>query len=99
MIRTVHVRKEPFTLYIGRKWQEFPESKWHNPFHGLTIGRFAAILAYENYVRNGPLWNDLHELDGHTLGCWCHPKYCHGNVLRRLRQEQKNAIRGEAVPD
>jgi len=28
--------------------------------------------------------------DGQTLGCWCHPKACHGDVLKRLREEQLN---------
>jgi hypothetical protein len=29
----VHVRKKPFDVYIGRAYAEFPQSKWHNPFH------------------------------------------------------------------
>lgn len=100
VIRIVHVRKELFTVYIGRKWQEFPESKWNNPFHiGVDGNRFEVIEMYETYVRESSLWNDLCELDGQILGCWCHPKLCHGNVLKRLREEQLHAIRREAVPD
>ena len=39
------------------------------------------------YVRMSSLMGALHELDGQTLGCWCHPKACHGDVLKRLREE------------
>ncbi len=35
----------------------------------------------------------LYELDGQTLGCWCHPKACHGDVLKRLREEQLGTTR------
>ena len=85
-IRVVHVRRQPFTLYIGRKCREFRDSKWRDPFSG--IDRFKNIRDYEQYVRMSSLMDCLHELDGQTLGCWCHPKACHGDVLKRLREEQ-----------
>ena len=30
------------------------------------------------------LLNDLHELKGKTLGCFCKPKICHGDILVEL---------------
>lgn len=30
------------------------------------------------------LLNDLHELKGKTLGCFCSPLACHGDVLVEL---------------
>jgi len=30
----------------------------------------------------------LHELEGKTLGCWCPPRACHGDVLARLAAQQ-----------
>lgn len=33
------------------------------------------------------MFQDLHELRGKTLGCWCHPEPCHGDVLCRLVRE------------
>ncbi len=97
MIRVVHVRKAPFTLYIGRAIAEFPESKWHNPYFAGRFGRFMSLRMYEDHVRE-KLWDSLWELDDQILGCWCCPKECHGHVLRRLRQEQLDALRGETVP-
>ena len=96
MIHVVHVRKHPFTLYIGRRFAEFKASKWENPFS--TLHRFDSIRRYEVYARR-ELWNDLHELDNQTLGCWCKPKACHGDVLKRLREEQiDHALHGATVP-
>lgn len=94
MIHVVHVRKHPYTLYIGRKFAEFPASDWQNPFHRLS--RFNSIHDFEVYARR-ELWHRLHELDNQTLGCWCKPKACHGDVLKRLRQEQLDALRGATV--
>ncbi len=96
-MRVVHVR-DPFTLYIGRKFAHFEASKWGNPFHQRRYG-FKCLAMYEKYVREGPLWNDLHELDNQTLGCWCHPKGCHGDILKRLREEQLNAIHRTTISD
>lgn len=95
MIHVVHVRKAPFTLYIGRAFAEFPESAWHNPYHGSRHGRFMCLRMFEDYARE-KLWNDLYKLDNQTLGCWCKPKACHGDVLKRLREEQlAYALRAE----
>jgi Domain of unknown function (DUF4326) len=30
------------------------------------------------------LINDIHELRGKDLACWCAPEACHGDLLRRL---------------
>ena len=30
------------------------------------------------------LWDDLHELEGKALGCWCDPGLCHGQILKEL---------------
>ena len=44
-----------------------------------------AITKYEEYLLNNQeLVNALSELKGKTLGCWCKPKACHGDVLLKL---------------
>jgi hypothetical protein len=41
-----------------------------------------AIDKYEEYLlQNNELMNSLHEIKGKTLGCWCKPKRCHGEIL------------------
>ena len=89
--RVVHFKKEPCDVYIGRP------SKWGNPFTHIDDRRTAAkyivsnrdeaVAKYEEYILKGEgqhLLADLHELRGKTLGCWCHPKSCHGDVLLKL---------------
>lgn len=98
VIAVVHVRHAPYDVYIGRAVQRqgFPSSKWGNPFKVSNLYTLEQVLAmYETYVRSGPLWDALTELDGKTLGCWCKsPKTpdapCHGDVLARLVAERLN---------
>lgn len=80
--RVVHCKKEQYNVYIGRP------SKWGNPF---TIGkdgtREEVIEKFEQYIRSSDLINDIEELRGKTLGCWCSPKPCHGDVLIKILEE------------
>ncbi len=92
----VHCKKEPFDVYIGRP------SKWGNPFthlHSNTLARFKvasrleAVTAYKAWITEGDgqyLLKDLHELKGKTLGCWCKPLACHGDILIELIKQYCN---------
>ena len=77
--KVVHCRKK-HDVYIGRP------SKWGNPFFiGKDGSRQEVIDKYEKYILSRPdLLADLHELRGKTLGCWCKPKLCHGDILAKL---------------
>lgn len=85
--RVVHCKREPYDVYIGRP------SKWGNPF-AVKAGTLAAfrvatvdeaLARYEAWLRDQPaLMASLVELRGKTLGCWCKPGLCHGDVLARL---------------
>lgn len=78
--RLVHCKKEPYDVYIGRP------SEWGNPFEiGPDGDREAVIEKYKSWIINQPhLLDKLRTLEGKTLGCWCHPKPCHGDVLIEL---------------
>ncbi len=83
-------------VYIGRRctrggWQ-LDESVWHNPYvlpaRATAAQRDAVLAQYAAYVRGRPmLVARLAELGGKTLGCWCHPKPCHGDTLVALWKE------------
>jgi hypothetical protein len=46
--------------------------------------RREAIQKFEDYLlSNEELMESLSELKGKTLGCWCKPKSCHGDILLR----------------
>lgn len=77
MTTVVHCKRDRFDIYIGRP------SKWGNPFKSGRDGtREEVIEKYAEYLsQNEYLLSCLHELKGKTLGCWCAPKACHGDVL------------------
>ncbi len=88
-MKVVHCKKEKFDVYIGRP------SKWGNPFNiGVDGTRTDVITKYEEWLlgaRKAPndqirptLKEAKNELTGKTLGCWCHPKPCHGSILIRF---------------
>lgn len=73
-------RGEKYDIYIGRG------SKWGNPY---AIGfdgddRDEAIRKFEYDFQRGFLKftkEDVLQLKGKTLGCYCKPAACHGDVL------------------
>lgn len=80
-------------MYIGRSMVQYVEgavgSKWANPFKVDKCGRQGAIEQYEEYVRSTPhLYDNIEELEGKILGCWCHPDPCHGDVLVKILEEK-----------
>jgi hypothetical protein len=84
----VHWKKEPYDVYIGRP------SPWGNPFSHRpgTLAEFRvatrdeAIDAFERWFLSQPelLAKAKNELRGRVLGCWCHPRRCHGDVIARI---------------
>ena len=86
----VHCKCAPHDLYIGRP------SKWGKPFVVGRDGTRAQVIArYEAWLATQPaLLAELPALAGKTLGCWCAPGACHGEVLARLAAER--ATRGSA---
>ncbi len=82
----------PTNLYIGRNMNFYVKgafaSKWQNPFPVKKYGLEKCLELYEEYVRTSGLINDLDELKDKTLGCWCKPDKCHGDILCKLVQEK-----------
>lgn len=90
----VHCRKEAYDIYIGRP------SKWQNPYTHIkdrkTLAQFIvkdrkeALEKYRQYLDESGLINDIEELRGKILGCWCCDTKsdglkknikCHGEIL------------------
>lgn len=84
-------------LFIDQEVFFYPHSKWGNPF---KVGEYTvssrqtwdcsyaateALSKYRDHVLNSSLKNDLHELAGKTLGCFClQDGPCHAKVLVEL---------------
>lgn len=79
--KVVHWQQEPYDVYIGRP------GPWGNPFR-LDGDRKEAIRQYREWIMYHDdaqsLRDEIHTLRGKTLGCWCKPKACHGDVLAEL---------------
>ena len=79
----------PNHVYIGRNMSVYVPganaSKWQNPFSVKKYGRDECLRLYEEYIKsNKELMDQINELKGKTLGCWCHPESCHGDILLNL---------------
>ena len=80
-------------VYIGRggvvfaNGARYPKmhSKWHNPYKiGQDGTRDEVIDKYRQYIKRTELISQIGELENKTLGCWCYPEKCHGDVLIEL---------------
>lgn len=78
--KVIHCRAGPYDVYIGRP------GPWGNPFpigeHGT---RAEVIEKYEAWFLSQPelIKKAKEELRGKTLGCWCKPSACHGDVIAK----------------
>lgn len=92
--RIVNMKDEPYDIYIGRG------SKWGCPYtvikdrptlaKEIVETKEEALEKYKAYVLANPeLMNSLDELEGKTLGCFCKPEKCHGDVLLELLVQKK----------
>jgi predicted NAD-dependent protein-ADP-ribosyltransferase YbiA (DUF1768 family) len=96
MINLINIKTlktgEGFDVYIGRynKAGEFPESIWKNPYIiGVHGDREFCIEKYKLYLNTRPdLLRRLGDLKNKTLGCWCVPEKCHGEILIKLSESK-----------
>ncbi len=78
--RVVNVKKEPYDVYIGRP------SNLQNPYHiGADGTREDVIEKHREYVfariaREPKFLDDILALKDKTIGCFCEPLACHGDL-------------------
>ena len=83
MPRILNKRRDaipPNSVYVGRP------SKWGNPFKiGRDGTREEVIAEYAYWIeRQSQLMDDLGELRGKDLVCWCAPLPCHADILLEM---------------
>ncbi|TLX17296.1 DUF4326 domain-containing protein [Rhizobium sp. MHM7A] len=82
----------PNSVLIGRP------SKWGNPFViGADGTRDEVIEKYRQWLLKSTLMDDLHELRGRDLICWCAPLRCHGDILLDLANGGTRYLAAEVV--
>lgn len=92
MTRVVNLYKEPYDVYIGRTGKG-QDGYFGNPIPvGQIVGslsderRTEVLRLYREYfekrlVEDPEFKRRIGELKGKTLGCFCKPKLCHGDVI------------------
>ena len=88
MTTVVNLKSAPFDVYIGRAnpRRGLKASKWQNPFVvGRDGTRDEVVEKFRQHLlSSAELLAAIPELKGKTLGCWCAPLACHGEVLAEL---------------
>lgn len=84
-------RKHIGSIYIGRP------SKYGNPFKiGRDGSREEVLEKYENYLNateQEALRKDMIiHLQGKVLACWCKPKKCHGDIIARIVDRERESL-------
>ena len=82
----VHFRKNAYDLYIARP------SRWGNPYRiGPDGDRTEVIEKYRAWLlQQKDLMAEIADLHGKTLGCWCRPYSCHGDVILEIAEQEYN---------
>ena len=96
---------DPYDVYIGRRghgeegyfgnpvmlYQDCPVCKDIHTDRGDTLPCYAKY--HYSRLRTDPLYRQrVLDLDGKILGCFCHPKPCHGRILLESIQLLKNPL-------
>ena len=80
-MKVVNLKTDKYSHYIGRG------SIFGNPFIiGKNGNRKEVINLYKHYARtNIELLKAIYSLPSEAvLGCFCHPKACHGDIIIEL---------------
>lgn len=98
-------RGDPYDVYVGRAGHGL-DGYFGNPVRmgepcpvckHAHLDRGATIRCFEQYARarlasDGDYRTRVGDLYGKTLGCFCSPDQCHGDVLARLAGELRGVL-------
>jgi hypothetical protein len=85
--QVVNIRRDGYDVYIGRAGKGH-DGYFGNPFRlGMNETRGATLEKYREYfynrLRSDPEFKErIESLKGKTLGCFCKPNPCHGDIIK-----------------
>jgi hypothetical protein len=93
--KVVNLHKEPYDVYIGRAGKG-QDGYFGNPFPlkgNQEIDRIYCIQLYSAYFlgridKDSEFKKRIEALKDKTLGCFCKPKMCHGDVIVDYLEDQ-----------
>jgi len=96
--KVVHCNKDSYDILIDRT------TMWGNPFKiGKDGDRTDVIVKFDLWL-NGKdfvdfkqpklqkILNNIDQLDGQTIACWCKPRECHGDIYVKFIEYRKSGI-------
>ena len=102
--RVVNIRKETCDVYIGRAGHG-KDGYFGNPFRlEVTMARGSTLDRYRKYFYHRLGTDDefrkrIGKLQGKTLGCFCKPNPCHGDIIKeyldRLAENADEVVIGK----
>jgi hypothetical protein len=83
----IHTDGEKKAYYVkGTKWGNPYKVKKKNTENGLTLEE--CLVKYRQHIFDSGLIDDIEELKGKTLGCWCIGKSkCHAVILAEIANQ------------
>lgn len=95
MTNVVNIRISDYDAYIGRAGKG-QDGYFGNPFRlranesrGATIEQYRKYF-YDRLETDPEFKRRIHELKGKTLGCFCKPYACHGDVIAEYLNNLQN---------
>lgn len=105
--RLINISNSPhdeMDVYIGGEvdTEGISKSVFANPFDKNELGREEAVVHYKmylyrRYLEDKKFRKALHGIEGKTLGCWCYPERCHGEVIVDLLNKHHKVGTKETV--
>ena len=84
--KVVNIKDEKYDVYIGRAGRG-QDGYFGNPFRlaagetrGTSLEKFR-VYFYDRLKTDAEYLRRVHELKGKTLGCFCKPYPCHGDII------------------
>jgi hypothetical protein len=97
MCKVVNLYKEPYDIYIGRAGRgqsgyfgnPIPKNKRCPSCDTIHEGGGSTLECYKKYLnqrieKDEEFKKNVKNLKGKTLGCFCKPKPCHGDILAEM---------------
>lgn len=104
MTKVVNLYKEPYDVYIGRAGKG-KDGYYCNPFpllkgepRGSTLEKFRQYFV-KRIEEDSEFKKNVLSLHGKTLGCFCKPQACHGDIIVEYIDNYYEQLRNSGIEE